>query len=439
MGKDQTKQPGQEEMFAISVTGEAIPRDLRVQDLGAVALDERSIHLINVLSMFDRVLELDRVARLYPIPKNPEADFVPTRQQAISRNSAKAAEQMRQASRSEFYTAYGVNALAAVGVVTTEEAEQEASKSYDRFTMRFAGKHKFRARSKAQEVWKNTLKQRQQVDSVVYDIEVTADATIEEKNAGLSTREKLIILAEAEDAGFLPTTNEEKNMVTTYLDYVNNEAFELGTQSQIVEVGNFHGKHHSYLAAKEYALQAGRSIAYEFADWLTQSTQQLAELRDVRELIRETPNPDLSLAVALHVDMLKAIPLIRFMDLAELRATGKVEYQTEKGTITPPFSLLRTRRNEASEALVPGKNKVLEDPYTGDRSKAVTAWLKARMVQIKVRDVRQTIEEAITDQENRAKFHKLVLEDLAIEKTDSEMLKEASLVAKEVLLRAAQV
>jgi hypothetical protein len=182
-------------------------------------------------------------------------------------------------------------------------------------------------------------------------------------------------------------------------------------------------------------MQASASIAHEFGDWFIQSSQQLADLKEVNELIHETVNPHLSLAVALNVDVLKAIPLVRFMDLVELRKEGKVEYQTDDGVMKPLFSLLRTRSNRSKEDLRPEKNKVIEDPYTGERTKAVTEWLKTRMAQIKVRDVRHLIIEAIADQEKRVNFHKLVLEDLATEKTDSELLKQASLVAKEILSR----
>lgn len=440
MSKTERLNPNQEEMLAVSNSGLAIPRDLEAQDMSAVPLNERYIHLSNVLKMFDRVVQLDYIARQNPIPKNVSDDYKLSKQQAMSRNSAKAAEQLRGESRAEFYKAYGVVALASGdSPASSEEIEREASKEYDRFTMRYAGPHKRERRKEKREFWESLLKQRTETDSFTPDTPIlldNEDHNEEQKQPGLSTREKLIILAEADDAGFLPTTNEEKNMAMTYLDYIKNQAYELGTQSQLVEVGNFHGKHHSFFAAKEYALQSGRSIAFEFADWFSQSSQQLTDLKEVKQLIDEIDNPNLSLAIALNADMKKAIPLIRFMDLSELRAKGKVEYKTEKGVIAPPFDLLRTRRNEDVGGLVPGKNKVLEDPYTGARTKVATEWLKTRMAQIKVRDVRKLIQEAISDQENRAEFHKLVLKDLALHKTDSEMLKEASKVAQSILLKA---
>jgi hypothetical protein len=433
LSKDQKSEPSTQ-LFLDSRIGVELPRDLEAEQLGAVPIVERYVHLSNVLDMADEVLALDRLARLYPLPKNAGRDFVPTKQQAISRNAAKAAEQMRQNSRLEFFQAYGVNALIASGVSSPEDIEKGASKNYDRFTMKFAGRHRFDARQKAGKAWKNLLSQHLHIQDETAEPETTSgnqEAIVEHE--GLSTREKLLILAEADNAGFLPTTNEEKNMAATYLDYIRNEDYELGSQSQLVEVATFHGKHHSFSTAKKYAMEASASIAHEFGDWFIQSSQQLADLKEVNELLTETVNPDLSLAVALNVDMLKAIPLIRFMDLVELRSEGRVEYQTEYGVIKPPFSLLRTRSNRSSEDLQPGKNKAVEDPYTGERTKAVTDWLKTRMAQIKVRDVRQLIIEAIEDQEKRVGFHRLVLEDLATEKTDSSLLKQASKVAKKIL------
>lgn len=435
MSKGNKSDPS-EELFLDSRVGLELPNDLEAEQLGAVPIVERYVHLGNALDMADRVLDLDHLANLHPIPKNASQDFVPTKNQSISRNAAKAAEKMRQNTRLEFYQAYGVNALIASGVASKEDIEKEASKNYDKFTMRFAGKHKFDARYKAGKAWRGLLNQHLQIqDEVAESTPKISNQEVMVEQEGLSTREKLLVIAEADDAGFLPTTNEEKNLVVTYLDYIKNQDYELGPQSQLIEIANFHGKHHGFYTAKKYAMEASASIAHEFGDWFIQSSQQLADLKEVNEIIRETVNPELSLAVALNVDMLKAIPLIRFMDLVELRAEGKVEYQTEDGVIKPSFSLLRTRSNRSKEDLQSEKNKVIEDPYTGERTKAVTEWLKSRMAQIKVRDVRHLIIEAIEDQEKRVSFHKLVLEDLATEKTDSELLKQASKVAKEILGR----
>ncbi len=425
--------PEQERLFVAS-GNIIIPRDMGAVEQVAVPLIERYSHLNNVLEMFDRVVELDRIGRLNPVPKNVDIEYRLTKQQATSRNSAESAMNLQSEARQVFYRAYG---LVALQEGDPGQIETEAGRTYDRFTMRFAGKHKFKARQKARELWSDLLNQHMGVGADRPNVQEPVEVPEVEKVPGLSTREKLIILAEAENAGFLPTTNEEKNMVVTYLDYIKSQKFELGTQSQLVEVGNFHGKHHGYAAALEFAKQAGRSIAFEFADWHRQASTQLVDLLDVDRLLSDVDNPNLSLAVALNSEMQRAIPLVRFMDLSQLRASGKVEHEAGDETVSPHFDVLRTRRNKNSEYIVPGMNKVLEDPYTAEeRSKVVTKWLKTRMMQIKVGDVRSTIKDAILDQTNRVALHGLILQDLAVEVADSEILQEASKVARTVLRKA---
>lgn len=415
---------------------------------GSVNILERAILLNETLDYLLQAKGLGGFSRSSQVAERI-GENTPQAQQG----AAEKANQLRVAAKNPFNKAFGLQKILdnPDGLWSEQRAKREASNALGDFSI---GKGREAKTTKTPAEIRRELASTITVQSTMAKGEnstpaepaaphevsapIAATKLPEAEQPGLSTREKLIVLAEAQDAGFLPTTNEEKNMVMTYLDYIKNPDFELRTQSQLIEVGNFHGRHHDFSTAKEFALQAGQSIAFEFADWFTQATQQLAELMEVRQLIHEIDNPDLSLALALHVDMQKAVPLIRYMDLATLRAEGKVEYQTGKGKISPSFVLLRTRRNE-KDIQIPGKNKTLEDPYTGKRTDTATKWLKTRMTQIKVGNVRQIIEEAIVDQENRVKFHKLVLTDLALEKTDSEMLGEASKVAQQVLLEASQV
>lgn len=423
-------------LFVVTHNGEFLNTDFDAQQLGAVSVPKMYAHLANIQDLYIEEYEFNQKAKANPLPKNAGTDYVPTRAQSIALNAGIAAERLRQQARGEFYEAIGVSAMLATGLYSDEFVMSNAAKSYNLFTRMYKGRHRVGELAAATDKWRSNLDFfTGRVESVAEQPSDTPTSTLEGEahEAGLSTREKLLILAEAEHAGFLPTTNEEKNMVLTYLDYIKNEAFNLGAQSQLLEVGNFHGKHHSYATAKDFALQAGRSIANEFGDWFVQSEQQLADLFVVKELLQATDNPDLSLAVALHADMLKAIPLLRFIDLTMLRDKGEIAYKFQDMAYKPKFDVLRTRRNESKELLQEGKNKVLEDPYTGTRSKAATNWLKLRMMQVKVGDVRKIIEAAILDQTNRMQFHKLVLEDLAQEKTDSILLKEASKTARGIL------
>jgi hypothetical protein len=262
----------------------------------------------------------------------------------------------------------------------------------------------------------------------------------EDRNDGLTTREKLIALYEDPRAGFLPTTHREKNWVTTYLDYLDNPEFELGPQNQLIEVANFHLKHHKLDAGFDYGIQAGRSIAYEFADLFEAASRELEMLEAVAERLQETFNPNLSLAVAMDAEIEQAIPLIRYIDLVEFRKRGAISHDYRGKNQNLRIDPLRTRRNEDIVEANSDKNKRLEDPYMrADRGKddAITKWMKKRALQLRVGEVRQTVADAIVDQRRRRNFHLVILQDFSIAKTDMPQLREAQLVASQAITRAA--
>lgn len=253
-----------------------------------------------------------------------------------------------------------------------------------------------------------------------------------EEETGLSTREKLTAILDDPRAGFIAPTNQEKNWTITYLDYLDNPEFPLGAQNQLIEVANFQRKHHGNKQGMEFAVEGGRSIAHEFSDFYIQAGAELTDLEQLMQILGDTYNPNLSLEIALNADIEKAIPLIRYMDLKTLLADGKVEYEVNGVKVRPGFSLLRSRRNEDTE--IEGKNKDIVGPYTvNPRPETVKRWLKKRIAQIKVGDVRDLVGEAIVDLQRRQTFHKLVLEDFAEQKVDLPYLQEAQTVARRTL------
>lgn len=370
------------------------------------------------------------------------------RADAAAQGAIENAAKFRQDARFAFERGAGYIALIDVAPMSkTDELRAEAAKSFRNFAEGVgdeSGKKKsiklIREELQRSILFGVTNQNRAKGERPHKPEDLFSEAEAEDER-GLPTREKLILIAEDPRAGFIPTTNHEKNLVTTYLDYLDNPEFPLGPQNQLIEVVNFQLKHHGTGLGKEYGDQAGRSIAYAFSDFYEQATTQLKDLEEVAELLHEINNPNLSLIVGLEMNVLKAIPLIRFMDLAKHRATGETSYMYKGQEVSPKFDVLRSRRNEA--AATGERNKVMQDPYTGTdpktgkRPDAVTKWLMKRTEQIRVGEVRDLIAEAIVDQRRRQMFHEIILKDFAAQKTDMSQLAEARRVARATLGLAA--
>lgn len=419
----------QEAMFLVGPDQQIVEP---VHEPGAVGLADRAIYLGQALDYLMQANMRDAFAGNEQAQKK-----YGSQSELVAEGAVRNAEQYRRLAKWVFLRAYGV-------APADGYDKSELLKSFDMFKEGIgdiSGERK--SLKQIREELHRTLKvrvglQNRQQNARPHKAEPQPKTPNKQasNDNGLPTREKLIAISEDQRAGFITPTNLEKNLVMAYLDYFDNPEFELGPQNQLIEVVNFQLKHHGPVQGKEYGHQAGRSIAYVFADFYEQATRQLADLEYVRERLQETDNPNLSLAVALNADMLKAIPLIRYMDLAEYRATGEVAYQQKDKVIRPGFSILRSRRNE--DAASGDKNKIIEDPYTArNRSKAATKWLKTRLEQIKVGDVRGVIGYAILDQQKREIFHEVVLKDFAEEKTRMPQLAEARKVARRVLGMAA--
>lgn len=218
----------------------------------------------------------------------------------------------------------------------------------------------------------------------------------------LTDQEKLQAILEDDRAGFMPTTDIEKNLVLTYLHYLDNpNEFPLGPMNQLLEVVRFHIKHAPGKAGVELGTSAARRITHIFGDFLDQSMSQIEQLKMTATLLHETPNPSLSIGTALNSEMLGAIPLLRYVDLTDFM-TGKKEF-----SFKPLLSRHHARKVDGKEV------DQIEDPYTGPRSKVLNTYLKKRMVQVRVGEARVIIDDAITDQDRRAAFHRRVLEELA--------------------------
>ncbi len=207
----------------------------------------------------------------------------------------------------------------------------------------------------------------------------------------LDTQAKLKVLWEDELAGFLPATNHEKNQAVELLDYVGNPKYPAGIGNRLQEI---------FLRQKnaegpEMAKRALISIALEYGDYLINATDQAMALETLRAGIHNCPNPFVSLEEELGKGHLGFAPLVRFIDLSEMRDKGYVS----GAKFSPMYS--RSNRNNSDDT----RNKTVDDPYTVPQPrKDVAKRIEAKAQELTIGDSRQLVVEALTDQQKRAAF-----------------------------------
>lgn len=437
-GREREVDVAQESFFVLNPTTIILPTN----NPGAVDIAFRSSHLDNSLKLRDEALELKRfVSRGLARQRYGKvgADNI------LNNVAEKYAD-----SELEFNRAYGLDIVLEVTDPAEHElVREETKKAYIMFYSGYGNEEmkpspERKRRKKLPEI-RDELGRiaklyaeipRQEHVNIAIPVEITTtDTGVKEQILGLTVREKMEVSKYDSRAGFYPTSRIEATSVATYLNYLDNpDLFPLGPQNQLLEVANFHLKHQGTEIGMKYGSQAGRSIANMFGDFYSQASEQLAELLEVERLLVDTdalPNFDISLAKGLHVDMLLAVPLVRYMDLSEYVATGEIVtmYKGKKTAIS--FDPVRTRYERSG--MTDGRNKVLYDPYAKDRSKAATKWLKTRMMTTPLKTGRGVINGAIEDQQNRVAFHRGVLLDFLNTSSSAPILVEASIVAEQIL------
>lgn len=191
-------------------------------------------------------------------------------------------------------------------------------------------------------------------------------------------------------AGFYPTTNLEKNMALSFLDYVGNPEYPAGIATQLQEVY----KRQERILSKDDARQALQSKTYEMGDFLIQATQQTEALFELSNAVRHCYNPRIYLVQELGQEHASYAPLVRYMDLRNLTSNNKNE---------DLHLALKTKINkdDADEE----KHKTIEDIYTG---KHVTEPIKKHIAStigfLTIGAIRSLVTDAHQDQKHRKEF-----------------------------------
>ena len=439
------KTPQQEPLFAVAErTGQFVVSDFTDAEPGDL-LDSvtRDIHFINALSgISDINSRLGFVAALGTKSNRLRIQKeYGTSTDAVSEGVKNNIKLLAVNVKYEFARAIGMFAIA-----DQDLAKQFAREKFEIFRTEFDGTGNAKKRTDAIEYLRKDIEAKQNnqtminrtsqsahlLDSLVYSEPVTTTESALEDEDVLTTQEKLRAILKDPRAGFYPATNEEKNQIIAYLDYLDNPAYHLGINNQFLEILN-HEIRLSATNGKARGIAAITSITHELGDYYIQSAKQLRDLQDLADKIYNCPNPAVTLQEEIGDYHQGYAPLIRFMDLKEFSKRGIVSKLNR--------SPLRTKRNEDIQATKGIKNKVIEDQYTAsnptdafkNRINDLIQGNNRKNVQpLKIKELRLVVQDAISDQAKRNYFAEARLKELSSMGIDG-ILRSVAMTASSIL------
>lgn len=390
---------------------------------------ERDIHLQNLISLINAVHRRTGLAAAAHTSRHEqlEESYGDDLQTVLTGAERKKGYFQRQA-RWEFARAFGLFALVDSGM-EAEEARASVREDFVDFIQRFGDVHKTSQRNRLRDDLADNIRIMQ--DEVTHrrrakaqlapkpqppapeELEETAE--LEDQ---LDTPARLRAISEDPRAGFLPTTNREKNQVIAYLDYLDNPDYPLGVSNQLMEIFNSHQR-----SGRPGRVAVGQqtliSITYELGDYLQNAVAQLRSLRALEVLVSDCPNPKVTLGDEIGKSHLGFGSLVRYMDILALRnneSTGA------------PFDPLRTREDRRLHS-EPDKHKTIEDRYTArhPNPKMIT-YVTARASAVTIGEARQLVSATITDQERRQSYWQQRLVEIG----NIGALKQAGITARRV-------
>lgn len=260
---------------------------------------EQKLHLINCLS---RLAAASKLAGL--VTAGPEAvkDSYGTNAPKVVEGAKKKHPELLRQARWSFARGVGHFALIDSGLMPKQAAEAQTGAMYAKFESLYSAAEN----NKRLSDYRRLLQK--QVAFLAGDLEVTASAfnrkyglrphkpasrgpseTITGENAdelpGLDTRERMTAILFDPRASFMPKTHREKNLVLSWLDYLDNPEYPLGVMHQLYEV-----LRHSQRPDREkiirrgarFGLRANESICWEVGDYMLDAARQLKAIQALR-------------------------------------------------------------------------------------------------------------------------------------------------------------
>lgn len=211
----------------------------------------------------------------------------------------------------------------------------------------------------------------------------------------LAKLERFNIVRSDPRAGFLPFTNQEKNIVLTFLSYLDDPHYPGGVNDQLMEVF----RHQQKIEKQDWrdGVRALESKAYELGDFLDNAIRSYKAMLGLSIQIQDCPNPRVSLCEEIEDATDGIAAFARYHDL-QLYINGKT---------IPKFNRdpTRTKIDRISESET-GKRKVVEDRYTTkNREEEFSQRIDQFSKTMTIGDSRKLVIEALENENVRMNFY----------------------------------
>lgn len=372
-----------------------------------VDIVERSIHLQNTLRLLGRISQLEglQAASTTERREQLQVDYAGSLD-IVLHNSRLRQVAATEEALGEFGKAFGREVANERTSIPPSVTDAEVEAGYEKLAGKYGGAAGAKARdNKLIELVRAEVMLAAAVGSTVQPVEEAETVRPPQELKELDTLGRLRAVQEDPRSRFLPTSNLEKNMSITFLDYLDNPEHPQGIVNQLDEIQQAMQRDHE----PKMGIRAVTSVAFVMEDFLTNAVISINGLRELEVALieEEILNPQLSVNT-LGLDSKYSdgvLAIIRYIDQSEYVGTGEMPKRVR-------FAPFRSHPNREDEQSDPLKNKTVEDPYMAStRTGVVDKYLANRVKNLPNFEVKQLIREAIEDQERRAAFWESRLRD----------------------------
>lgn len=243
------------------------------------------------------------------------------------------------------------------------------------------------------------------------------DAEVE-KDTGLSPDERMNAVIKDHRAGFLTATKMESSQILDMLDYLDNPKYPLGINNKLLEFVHYQHRLNRKFKKEgtpEKATDPNKgpeSLVYVLADFLTDASTQLVNLRDLEaQLERSIGRPSLTIEEEareglIFIDHPGLVDLVKHRDLKSYAKTGR-------GVVFEDPTVSLESRFLPPEA-GPGRHKFIFDPFnTPRKDDAAKGLIKQAARSMTLGEARKLLREDLTMQQRRQTFIFNILESIA--------------------------
>jgi hypothetical protein len=451
-------QPGQDALIvAHPESGGLVVHDFSKE--AYVDFEERRMHELNALSLFGAINQRER---FYSYLQDAAAERYGDKAKNVLEGARRNRDLMVREAEDSFYQSIGLFQVEATAYLfagfNIDDYRRDARRQWTEFQAKYRSENRVYARNahrrellagvSASDVNQEqaTFNRQHNLRPHISDKDQAAAAKAGTEYPLLSTRERMVAIQDDPRAGFIPTTNREKNMIMSYLDYLDNPEYPLGITNQLFEVfihqqkldkpapGDTPAKRAQKLSRQRsglhMAIRSLESITYEMGDYLHNAQETHAALVGLQDFLKEPYNPHITIDEEVPIEDRGLRALIRFKELARYRDKDELPSDLKDPLITKEF---RFRKESERTATDVGPNKVVEDVYTrGVFDGPMKSHVTAAAQTMTIREARRIIGYAVADQKSRLAFYETNLQSI-IDNAPDERVLTIRQIAAEVL------